>query len=231
MVTLDTFYQSKPWVKLMQTIKLNRVDDNGDNICEYCGKPIVAKYDCIGHHIEPLNERNVRDAMISLNPDNVMLVHHKCHNIIHEKFVYKPKQIYIVYGAPLSGKSTWVENNRNVGDLVIDIDRIWMCVSGCAQYIKPDCLKSNVFGVRDTLIEQAKYRRGKWNNCYIVGGYPLVGERERLIRSLGAREIFIDTSREECHARLVACADGRSKSEWSKYIDDWFDKYSPQVSY
>lgn len=227
MYTLNTFYQSKAWVGLLQVIRNERLNEQGEILCEHCGEPITKKYDCIGHHKIYLTEQNVNDATVSLNPDNVALVHHACHNKIHDKFGYKPKQVYLVYGAPFSGKSTYVRTVREYGDLVVDIDSIWECISGCDRYVKPDRLKSNVFGIRDALLEQVKYRRGNWLNAYIVGGYPLIGERERLIKTLGAREIFIDTSEEECLARLKACDDGRKFSEWKKYIEDWFRKSQP----
>ena len=85
MITLYDFYRSKPWENLLKTLKMDRLNEQGELICEYCGKPIVRKYDCIGHHKIELTEDNFSDADISLNPDNIMLVHHKCHNIIHDK--------------------------------------------------------------------------------------------------------------------------------------------------
>lgn len=226
--TLSNFYQSKAWCKLLYVLRTERVNADGEIICEHCGKPITLKYDCIGHHKIHLTEQNVNDASVSLNPDNIALVHHACHNKIHDKFGWKERQVFVVYGAPLSGKSTWVESVRQDGDLIVDMDNIWQCVSGCERYIKPQRLNSNVFGIRDALLEQVKYRRGKWLTAYVIGGYPLSGERERLIKSLGAREVFIDTSKEECLARLKACKDGRKFSEFEKFIDDWFRKYSPR---
>lgn len=225
--TLDNFYQSKQWSALLQVIRNERLNEQGEIICEHCGQPITAKYDCIGHHKTYLTEANVNDALIALNPENIALVHHRCHNKIHEKFEYKPKTVYLVWGAPLSGKSTYVESIRERGDLILDIDNIWQAISGCERYDKPERLNANVFGVRDTLLEQIRYRRGKWNTAYVIGGYPLSGERERLIASLGAREIFIDTSQEECMSRLQVCNDGRNKKEWEKYISDWFRKNNP----
>lgn len=219
-----SFYRSAEWKKLMDNIKLERVNEEGQIICEYCGKPIVKSYDIIGHHKIELDEENVMDANISLNPKNIMLVDHKCHNLIHNKLGYAHRQVYLVYGSPLSGKSSYVEQNMLSGDLIIDIDNIWQCVSGQPRYEKPARLKSIVFKLRDELLNSVKYRMGKWNNCYIVGGYPLQSERERLIRELGAREIFIDTDKEECLRRLKMSDDGRDKEEWTKYIDEWFER-------
>ena len=168
-----------------------------------------------------MTEENVFDYNISLNPDNIKIVSHKTHNIIHNKLGYKVRQVFLVYGAPLSGKTSWVEDNKAEGDLVIDMDSIWECVSGCDRYIKPKRLNAVAFKVRDTLLDCVKYRLGKWNACYIIGGYPLQSERERLCKELGAREIFIDATKEDCLSRL----DERGE-EWQQYIDNWFEHYT-----
>ena len=34
------------------------------------------------------------------------------------------KQVYIIYGSPLSGKTTYVKEHAQKGDLIIDIDNI-----------------------------------------------------------------------------------------------------------
>ena len=224
-MSLSNFYRSKEWVNLLKVLKLQRVDSSGNILCEYCGKPIVNKYDCIGHHKIYLTEENYTDAEVSLNPDNIALVHHRCHNRIHDKLGYSKREVYIVYGAPLAGKSSWVKEASEPGDLIVDMDSLWQAVSGQPRYIKPNRLKSVVFSLRDNLLESIRYRRGKWNNAYIIGGYPYQAERERLIDSLGAREVFIDTSKEECIARLEAQED-RDCLEWIKYIEDWFNIFS-----
>lgn len=227
--TLANFYKSDAWYKLLQVIKTERINENGDLICAYCGEPIVRAYDCIGHHTIELDESNVNDATISLNPDLIQLVHHRCHNRIHEKFCLS-RQVFLVYGSPLSGKTTWVRDNMGSGDLIIDMDNIWQCVSGLDRYEKPKRLNQCAFKVRDALMECVKYRLGKWNNAYIIGGYPLISERERICKRLGAREIFIDTDRDECIRRLEACDDGRNVDEWLAFIDDWWRRYAPRSS-
>ena len=224
--TLATFYKSREWYNLMQYIKMDRVNEDGQLICEHCGKPIVKTYDAIGHHTTYLTEENVNDRNISLNEELIQVVHHKCHNEIHNKFGYIQKQIFLVYGSPLSGKTTWVEKVKNEGDLIVDIDSIWECVSGCKRYVKPPRLNAVVFSIRDRLLECVKFRTGKWDNAYIVGGYPLINERERLCKELGAREIYIESTKEECLLRLKACED-RDPKEWKKYIEEWWRRYRP----
>lgn len=221
--SLRDFYTSREWTKFLTILADERTDDDGYLRCAHCGKPIIAKYDRIGHHSKiPLTEANVNNVEISLNPDNVIFVHHKCHNVIHERFGHEcPKRVYLVYGPPCSGKSSWVYDSAGRDDLVVDMDNIWQMISINQRYDKPPRLKSNVFAVRDCLIDQIKTRYGKWKNAYIVGGYPLYMDRERLCASLGAEPIFIGESKETCLARA-----SERPNEWKRFVEDWFESFT-----
>ena len=230
MWSLSTFYSSKEWLAFRDIVIHNRLNEEGISICEHCHKPIVKAYDLILHHIEELTEDNVNDVAISLNEDNIQIVHFGCHNKIHDRLGLSgdSKKVYLVYGPPLCGAIDWVSDVKNDGDIIVDMDSIWQCISGCDRYVKSNRLKSNAFGIRDTLLEMIKYRRGHWRNAYVIGGYPLISERQRLCRMLGATEIFIDVDREECIKRLMTCEDVRRENmkDWMNYIDDWFYSYS-----
>ena len=222
---LADFYRSREWVQLMHVLRIERVNADGELICEYCGKPITRKYDCIGHHKIELTEQNYRLAEVALNPDNIALIHHRCHNKIHDRLgLSYTKQVFLVYGSPLSGKTTWVKDNMTCGDLIVDMDNIWSCISGQDRYIKPNRLKQNAFAMRDMLIDMIRVRRGNWLNAYVIGGYPLISERERLTRSLGARAVFVDTPQEECIKRFE---NSDRPKEYLDYINEWWEKYSP----
>lgn len=221
---LADFYHSREWGQLMKVLRIERINADGELICECCGKPITRKYDCIGHHKVELTEQNYQLAEIALNPENIALVHHRCHNKIHDRLgLSYTKQVYLVYGSPLSGKTTWVKDNMSAGDLVVDMDSIWECISGQPRYIKPKRLTQNAFAVRDCLIDMIRTRRGNWLNAYLIGGYPLISERERYCRNLGAREVFIDTPKDVCMERLKNS--DRNTPEYRKYIADWWDKF------
>jgi hypothetical protein len=226
--SLAEFYKSHEWEEFRRVLIAERTKDDGFVYDEVTGKPIVRPYDLILHHVEELTPENVNDFSISLNPSNIQIVSHKTHNQIHNKLGYICRQVFLVYGSPLSGKSSYVKEVMNEGDLIIDMDRIWSCVSGMDEYIKPPRLNAVVFKIRDTLIEGVKYRLGKWCNAYIVGGYPLQAERERLTKELGAREIYIDSTPEKCKGRLGS--DGRDVAAWEKFIDDWWERYTPPSS-
>lgn len=227
---LQAFYKSRKWENFVKALRLERATADGSIICEHCGKPIVKAYDCIGHHKDELTLDNVDNVQVSLNPDNIMLIHFRCHNEIHKRFGYaeRPKQnVYIVYGAPCSGKTTFVSEVAEPGDIILDIDRLWGAIRAdkCGAYEKPNAIKSNVFALWDCMLDMIRVRRGRWNNAYIIGGYPLQGERERLFDSVGADKlVFIDTKKDICLLRA------REKSpEWTEYVEQWFDRYSPPV--
>ena len=228
--TLADFYRSKEWEDFRKVVLAERMREDGFVYDEYTGKPLTKAYDIILHHKEELTEENVRDVNISLNPENIMIVSFASHNAIHKRSHnggFRMRQVYLVYGSPLSGKTTFVRDSMDEGDLVIDIDSIWQCVSAQDRYIKPKRLNGVVFKMRDTLIDCIKYRVGNWVNAWLVGGYPLQSERDLLCKQLSAREVFIDTPKEECLARLQTS--GRDIEAWTRYIDTWFDRYRATI--
>ena len=225
--TLDNFYTSKEWRTFRDVVINDRISHDGFIYDEVTGKPIVKQYDIILHHMEFLTNDNVNDASISLNPDNIQIVSHRTHNYIHNKLGYKRREVYLVYGSPCSGKNTYIDSVMEPGDLLIDIDKIKQAITNRSTHILVPSLNPIVFGIRDYLYESIRLKRGRWNNCYIVGGFPLISERERICRMYGAREIFIDTPKEICLERLKRNPDGREIGEWSRFIEEWWRKYRP----
>ena len=219
------FYHSEEWLNLIRLLRVERARD-GVLYCEECGRPILRAYDCIAHHDTELTEDNVDDVTVSLNPENIKLLHFRCHNAVHHRFGYKPcKTVNLIYGAPCAGTTTYGTEIAESGDIIYDIDKLWQAIRAdvCGDYEKPNELKACVFALRDTLLDNIKTRFGKWNSAYIIGGYPLVGERERLIDSLGIdKVVLIDTPKEICLERA------KLKGEaWTEYVERWFEMFTP----
>lgn len=228
---LKKFYNSKPWLLFRQQIILSR-RKNGKVICEKCGKTIVVSKHIQVHHLEELTEDNYTDVSISLNPDNVEVWCHNCHNKHHNRFCggghkRREKAVYIVCGPPLSGKSSYVIEHMERGDIVVDMDKLYEAVSFLDKYDKPDNLKYNVFSIRNHIIDNIRTRYGGFRTAWIVGGYPNKVEREKLASDLGAQIILIKATKEECINRLDTCNDYRqdNKDEWKEYIIKWFDNF------
>lgn len=226
MFTLYSFYRSREWEQFRELVIQERTKEDGFVYDEVTGKPILRRYDLILHHKIELTEQNVNDRMISLNPDNIMIVSHKTHNQIHDKLakLTRVRQVFLVYGAPLSGKTTWVQDNKGDDDYVVDMDNIWQCITGGKRYYKPNRLKAVAFKIRDAELDAVKYRLGKWSNAYVISSSSLPSERERIASEIGARVIHIDTKEDECIKRLIKNPEGRNIDEWKGYISEYFRK-------
>lgn len=234
----EQFYKSKQWEAFRKVIIEERTDPDGYVHCAICGKPILKKYDLIIHHKKELSEDNVNDVMIALNPNNVECVHFKCHNKIHERFGFNGtsagrnvrKKVYIVYGSPCAGKTTWVHDNATENDLIVDMDSIWEMISINDRYEKPGTLRSVVFEMRDKLYDIIKYRSGKWHNAFVIVGGAMQGDRDRLKVRIAADEfIFIDTPIDECIKRVTSRnMSDEQTAEWILYINEWFERFQPE---
>ena len=224
--TLSDFYRSREWEEFRKVIIAERTREDGFVYDEITGKPIIKAYDIILHHKEELTLANVNDVSVTLNPDNIQIVSFRTHNEIHNRFGKWTRHIYLVYGCPLSGKSTYVEERAGIHDLVIDIDRIYACISNNPPYVKSGRLYDNMRSVYEALLADVKYKKGKWVNAFIIGGFPFKGERERVATEYGAEEIFIDCDKETAFLRLATVQDGRDAKEWGKYIDTWFERFT-----
>jgi len=220
---LKAFYNSSSW----QRLRAVTIAERGP-VCEKCHKVISNPLDCQIHHKRELTPENVRDINISLNPDNLMVLCHDCHDAIHNRFGHKPEHgVYLVYGPPLSGKTTYVMEHMQRGDLTVDMDALYSAVSLQPEYDKPNELLRNVLGIRDQLLDNIKTRYGKWSSAWVIGGYPDKYRREQLAQSIGAELIFCDVSKDECLRRLEMDDARRCrKDEWTRYIDQWFEKYT-----
>ena len=231
-LSLSEFYNSTEWKTFRALmIEQRRNKDDGLVYCEYSGEPLINAYNIIAHHKIPLTMQNVNDYSISLNPENIMLVSHKSHNIIHSRFGNcTDRKVYYIYGAPCSGKTSYVNSVKGNSDIVCDIDNIWQCITGGERYEKPNALKQNMFEVRKCIFDMIRNRYprvGGWERAYIIEGGAVKRPREERIKELGAEAIFIDTDKETCLRRLAndTSRTQAQKAEWQKYIEKWFNEY------
>ena len=68
------FYKSKQWQDVRQYVLLRDF-----NLCVRCGKAAEEV-----HHKIRLTEKNVKDPLVALNPDNLESLCHECHTAEHE---------------------------------------------------------------------------------------------------------------------------------------------------
>lgn len=210
---IDAFYHSKAWRDLSYLLRLK------SGKCQRCGRIVDIKQ-LHAHHKVLLTPSNVNDISISLNPDNIEILCSSCHDEEHNRFGYTEHHIYIIYGAPCSGKTTYALERMSNNDIIVDLDMIYEMLTGQDGHEHSDGLRFIAFKIRDTLYDIIKTRYGRFDNAYIVAGLPHRGEREALARRLGAELVHIDTSEAECIKR----AEGRP-SHTTQIIKNYFVNY------
>lgn len=213
---LHSFYVSKPWRELSFALKVER-----GGRCQRTGKVFADMSQLIAHHIIELTEENVSDPSIALNPDNIEIISFNEHNHEHRRFGHS-KQVYIVWGSPLSGKNTAVRQMMRRGDIVLDVDALWQAVTLQPAYEKPDNCRYNIFALRDNLLDQIKTRYGQWYDAYIIQGLPIGNERKRLAETLGGKLIYCESTKAECLERRRLS--GRPEA-WDEHIISWWNDY------
>lgn len=220
---LHDFYTSTEWRTFRRTFISERLARDGEIIDEYTGKPILQDYDIVLHHKEHLTESNVFDYNVSLNPENIMIVSHISHNRIHEKFTNPFKRVYIIFGSPSSGKSTYVDSIAEENDLIVDIDRIYSAISNNrSMKVYPIVMK-----MWNELIDTVSTRSGQWKNAYVV--VANCRNVERLYRQIGGELIFVDTDKEECLERAKPKIEKYGEG-YLKAINDFFLEWEATYS-
>lgn len=238
------FYRGPEWANCKAQVLHERIAADGAIYCEHCGKLIVKGFNpsannnagaIVFHHKIFLNNQNVNDASVSINPENIAVLHWSCHNEVHERFGFgggnnRPeKKVYLITGAPLSGKSTFARERLAAGDLILDIDDLWQTISGQPRYKKPNAVKPLVFSVRDELKGLIARGAGTWRNAFVIEALPVSMDRQREVERYKAHNVEVVTmeaTKDECLARLHASPNGRDVAAYENYIDDYFRRFT-----
>lgn len=196
---IHAFYCRKDYLDLAQACKIK-----SGGVCAKCGG-VFDISELRPHHKVELTLDNIDDVNVTLNPDNIEVLCHDCHNAAHKRFGYAvgAKHVYLVYGSPCAGKTTYVNSVATRNDLIVDLDKIHRAICICRLYDKPDATKRVAFNVRDYLLDEVRTAtpRRKWQDAYIIGTYPDRIDRDMFVQDYGAELVHIDTSKEECIKR------------------------------
>lgn len=130
----------------------------------------------------------------------------------------------VVCGPPGSGKSTFVRERMERGDLLVDMDELYRALSGLELRDKPDCLLPFVAEARDAVIARIyREQRGQLHRrAWVVTSSPDLAYIRDLLRRLRAEVHVLDVSTKECVRRMKA--EGRDAEHvklMRKRCDEW----------
>ncbi len=135
------------------------------------------------------------------------------------------QEVFIVYGSPASGKSTYVNNHMEQGDLVVDLDLLKQAISLAYKTEATDNLVDTALELRDKLYELIEAKKVDAKRIWVIASLPRRQERQDLAKRLGAELVYCEATVRECIDRAIADVDRRDKEMQIKLIDKWFANY------
>ena len=128
--------------------------------------------------------------------------------------------VYLVYGSPCSGKSTYINEHAGRYDLICDVDLIYSAISTNTQYDSDLYVHEVALELKEYLLDIIRDRKGGWDNAYVVTIANTKEKVEQMKNRINADEcIFIDTPYEVCMER--AMKERPAPMVW--IIQEWFE--------
>lgn len=137
-------------------------------------------------------------------------------------------KVSIVWGAPASGKTTYVRNHMQDGDLVVDLDLIKQSLSMQGKTETGDNFLNIALSIREHIYELIEYREViNTNHVWVIAGLPKRDDREYLFNRLQADEIIqIKATKKECIVHADSDDERKDKRIQHKIIHKWFAQYT-----
>jgi HK97 family phage prohead protease len=130
----------------------------------------------------------------------------------------------IVYGAPCSGKTTYVRENIGKDDIVYDYDEISRAITyGQYHLSKRELTHQYVIDFRLSMINRLKNETAI-NNAWFITSF-LTDTFQEYVKDFNPEYIKMDISQDECLARLEKDDMRPDKEAWTEKIAEWFQKY------
>jgi predicted kinase len=233
------FYNSKVWKDNRQAYFKHKY-----GICELCDNPGEEV-----HHKTFLRPNNMHDVNVTMGWDNLILLCKACHNVQHDKAyqlhrewqrknpdterdlkfdvngdLIEHKTVHIVWGAPASGKTTYVKDHKGKYDIVVDLDYIMSALSLSNDRTRSEDTFPFALDVVKLMNELIGHRKYFFEHAWIIVTMPIKADRIKLAKELKAELIHIDIDKSTCleRAKLDDCR--ADKLLQYKIINKYFDE-------
>ncbi len=245
------FYRSQAWQRARGAYIDEREAVDG-GLCELCEEVPGTEV----HHKIFLRPENIHDENITLNPENFKLLCFECHQREHEaarrlaqlaakqrdskkgvllngSYYYddegniQPFRVYVVWGAPGSGKTTYVRKHMQSGDIVVDLDLIGRALSMTDKTDVPRNVERIAYDIRDYLYTRIAQRDIDAKRVWVVAGLPKRKQRQQIATDLNAELIYIDSKFVECYSHILHDDERKDKALQLAIIEKWFRDYEP----
>ena len=149
------------------------------------------------------------------------------------KLLTKIGKTYIINGAPGSGKSTYVKENKYFADVVLDIDYIAQCLTGTNNLYDRNQISIGLANmIYDFIIDKKTEITYSGRNLWIVTAEPDANKIEQMTKNLDAELIFLDPGIDTCKENIQKDTRRPLKTKYLHQVDKWYEKHTmPKEEY
>ena len=136
------------------------------------------------------------------------------------------KEVFIICGAPGSGKTTYASQHHQPGDLIVDMDTIVAALTG-DETAHPDYenILDVAIAVRNTLYNIIENGTGDWKRAFVITSSMNDGTVIALAKQLHATVHYMETTKEECKRRIANDKTRQDKELFYNLVDEWFKNH------
>ncbi len=138
-------------------------------------------------------------------------------------------KVYVIHGAPCSGKNTYVKTHKGDNDIIYDYDALMMAISGGGTHDHNDNLSCYILDMRDVIIARLKVEE-QIDRAWIISTY-VTEKLKGLLAGLNPVYKEIKANKLTCLSRLKENPDGRDVDKWTAYIESYFNKSQDNSSF
>lgn len=133
------------------------------------------------------------------------------------------KQVFIVSGAPGSGKSTYTRQNKRPGDIVIDLDLLAAALQGeTTPHPDYDPVMDAVLAAREAVYQTIEERNGKWNRAFVITSSPDPKTVKDIADRLDGEIIKMQATKEQCIQHIRSDSTRTDIERDIRLAEDWF---------
>lgn len=126
--------------------------------------------------------------------------------------------VYLIYGSPCSGKTTYVKEHFKAGDIVCDVDRLYAALCFNEEHKEELYAQEVAKELNKSLLDIVRDRIGHWKNAYVVSLANTPEKLQKAMERVNADQaIYIDTPYEVCMERA------KERPFYFEFlIEEWF---------
>ena len=192
-------------------------------VADYCIHPKPCNQPSrIADHVVP-RERGGSD-----DPSNGQGLCKECHdlktNLVDKGRTGGLLEAILVCGPPGSGKTKYVMERFQPGDVLVDFEQLMIALTGLRGHSYPDALKPLGWDAMDAVLERLPRLDGS-HRVWITACAPRRAQRERLQRGFQARVVILEVKTDECLSRLERDTGRDSRVNWERLVKSWWTDY------